>query len=69
MEIKQVIDNIVQELNDTIITGQRKRYLKGYLEDLESYSANHPLEINLPTHLELYCDRNPNAPECLTYDV
>jgi len=43
------------------------------LEELEAYAENHKEEIAAgdhhdPSPLELYCDANPEAPECLVYD-
>ena len=38
------------------------------LAALEAYAENHPEDHHDPTSLELYCDANPSAPECLVYD-
>lgn len=69
MEIQEVLQNITKELDDSNITKQRRRYLESYQEDLETYLNNHPEETTLPSTFELFCDLNPQAPECLKYDV
>lgn len=60
-------------LQDPTISPQQRRHIEGELHDLESYAENHKEEIAAgdhhdPTALELYCDANPEAPECLVYD-
>ena len=42
--------------------------LETELNNLRTYQAHHPGEANDPTPLEVYCDLNPQAPECLVYD-
>ena len=69
MEIQNLIEKLSKELDAGIITEQRKRYLLGYKTELMQYINNHPEAINIPNSFELYCDLNPQAPECLTYDV
>jgi len=69
MEIQEVLHNIIRELDDSTITKQRRRYLESYQEDLDSYLNNHPGATILPNAFELFCDLNPQAPECLKYDV
>lgn len=60
-------------LQDPTISPQQRRHIEGELHDLEAYAENHKEEIAAgdhhdPTALELYCDANPEAPECLVYD-
>ena len=43
-------------------------HLEGELKDLEAYKAHNPEASQDPTPLEVYCDLNPQAPECLVYD-
>ena len=43
-------------------------HLEKELHDLEAYKSHHPDEQKDPTPLEVYCDLNPEAPECLVYD-
>lgn len=43
-------------------------HLETELQGLEAYKSHHPNEQKDPTPLEVYCDLNPQAPECLVYD-
>ena len=43
-------------------------HLEGELNDLKTYQQHHPDEQKDPSPLEVYCDLNPQAPECLVYD-
>lgn len=69
MELKTLLDSIIEELDNNNITKQRQRYLIDYKEKLEKYINKHPEEKRIPSSLELYCDENPEAPECLRYDI
>ena len=69
MEIQEALQNIIKELDDSAITMQRQRYLESYQEDLLNYLNNHPEATKLPNTFELHCDLNPQAPECLKYDI
>jgi hypothetical protein len=44
------------------------RHLEDELKDLKEYKAHHPEDSHDPTPLEVYCDLNPEAPECRVYD-
>lgn len=44
------------------------RHLEEELKGLEEYKAHHPEDSHDPTPLEVFCDLNPDAPECLVYD-
>jgi hypothetical protein len=44
------------------------RHLEDELKGLEEYKAHHPEDSHDPTALEVYCDLNPEAPECRVYD-
>lgn len=55
-------------LDDPQISPQARRHTEEELSALESYAENHPEDHHDPTSLELYCDSNPSAPECLVYD-
>lgn len=46
----------------------KAHHLEGELASLEQYHEAHPEDHHDPTPLELYCDANPSAPECLVYD-
>lgn len=68
MELKELINNINEELSYPSLGLQRKRYLIGYLEELLLYQKNNPEKTKIPTNLELFCDSNPDALECRIYD-
>ncbi len=68
MTIKDHIQKDKEELNDPMISAQRRRHIEDELESLESYATNHPEDDHDPTALELYCDENPDAPECRIYE-
>ena len=55
-------------LDDSTISPQMRRHTQEELKALESYKEHHPEDSHDPTALELYCDANPEAPECLVYD-
>jgi hypothetical protein len=44
------------------------RHLEDELKSLEEYKQHHPEDQHDPTPLEVFCDLNPDAPECLVYD-
>jgi hypothetical protein len=44
------------------------RHLEEELKRLEEFKAHHPEDTHDPTPLEVYCDLNPEAPECRVYD-
>jgi len=66
--IEQHIEADKEELANPQLSPQRRRHLEGELEELEAYAERHPEDHHDPTSLELYCDNNPSAPECLVYD-
>ena len=66
--IKQHIEADKEELADPQLSPQRRRHIEGELEELEAYAERHPEDHHDPSSLELYCDNNPSAPECLVYD-
>jgi hypothetical protein len=63
------IDDDLKELSDPLISSQRRRHIEDELEQLESYKNNHPEDTHDPSPLELFCDLNPDAPECRIYEV
>jgi len=67
--IKQHIDDDLKELNDPLISSQRRRHVEEELECLERYHSRHPEDEKDPSALELYCDDNPDALECRMYDT
>ena len=44
------------------------RHLEGELKDLKEFKDHHPGDNHDPTSLEMYCENNPEAPECRVYD-
>lgn len=69
MDIQETLNQIEQELDDSNITKQRRRYLESYKADLEKYSMSHPNIKETPNSFELFCELNPQAPESLKYDI
>jgi hypothetical protein len=67
--IKDHIKRDQDELNNPMISSQRRRHIEDELDSLERYYNNHPEDNHDPNTLELFCDSNPNAPECRVYDV
>ena len=55
-------------LDDPQTSPQARRHTEEELEELKAYAERHPEDHHDPTPLELYCDANPSAPECLVYD-
>lgn len=66
--LQQHINDDRDELDDPNINSQRRRHLEDELDSLEQYQINHPDEDHDPTSLELFCDSNPDAPECRMFD-
>jgi len=44
------------------------RHLEEELKRLEEFKSHHPEDSHDPTPLEVFCDLNPEAPECRVYD-
>lgn len=57
-----------EELNDPMISSQRRRHIEDELGQLESYKLHHPDDDHDPNAFELYCDANPDALECRIYE-
>lgn len=68
MELQQTINDVSEELENSSINKQRKRYLNDYLSDLLKYQENNPESVECPTNFELFCNLNPDAPECRIFD-
>jgi len=66
--IEQHIEADKKILDDPQTSPQARRHTEEELAALEAYHQNHPEDHHDPTSLELYCDMNPSAPECLVYD-
>jgi len=67
--IQQHINDDKDELDNPGISSQRRRHLESELYSLERYQANHPDEDHDPSHLELFCEENPEADECRIYEL
>lgn len=68
MDLQKAINDISEELESPSINKQRKRYLESYLSELLEYKNHNPTVIKCPTNFELFCDLNPDAPECRIFD-
>lgn len=66
--IDQHIERDEDILSDPTISPQARRHTEEELEALKIYKENHPNDSHDPTALELYCDMNPEAPECRIYE-
>lgn len=71
--IEQHIEADKKILDDPQTSPQARRHTEEELAALEAYAEHHKEEIEAgdhhdPTALELYCDANPSAPECLVYE-
>jgi len=60
-------------LDDPTTNPAARRHIKAELHDLEEYQEHHKDEIDAGDHhdpntIELFCDQNPDEPECLIYD-
>ena len=71
--IEQHIQKDKEILDNPQTSPQARRHTEEELAALEAYVEHHKEEIEAgdhhdPTALELYCDANPSAPECLVYD-
>ena len=47
---------------------QARRHTKQELHELEVFHAHHPEDHHDPNCIELFCEMNPDEPECLMYD-
>lgn len=66
--LNQHIEDDYRELDNSLISSQRRRHIKDELNSLEKYQSNHPEDDHDPTPLELFCDESPDSPECRIYD-
>lgn len=68
MDINQHIEQDKRILEDPTVSPQMRRHIEGELQSLQNYQQKHPEDIKDPSSLELYCNENPDAPECKVYD-
>jgi len=66
--LQQHINDDRDELENPVISSQRRRHIEDELDALEQYQVNHPDEDHDPNSLELFCDTHPDALECRVYD-
>ena len=66
--LQQHINNNRDQLDNSNTSSQRRRHLEDELYALEQDELNHPDEDHDPNTLELFCDTNPEAPECRIYE-
>ena len=68
--IQRYIQLDEEELEEALVKGEeaKVRHLKTELQFLELYKQHHPDETHDPNALELFCETNPDEPECLVYD-
>ena len=70
----KTIDEHIQKDQSEIQAAQaagedaKVRHLTEELHSLEEYKEHHPDDKHDPNALELFCDANPDEPECLVYD-
>jgi len=74
--MKSIEDHIQKDkeiLADPKTSDSMRHHIEEELHELEEYAENHKDEIQAGDHhdpnaLELFCDANPDEPECLVYD-
>jgi hypothetical protein len=54
-------------LDDPLVSSQSRRHTQEELEALERWVEKYPDDMHDPTSLELFCNDNPEALECLMY--
>ncbi len=68
------IDEHIQKDQTEILSAKaegnsaKARHYEEELHSLEEYKEHHPNDKHDPNALELFCDANPDEPECLVYD-
>ena len=71
--IEQHIQKDKDLIENPLTSPSARRHFKQELHELEEYVEHHKDEIEAGDHhdpnaLELFCDQNPEEPECLVYD-
>lgn len=68
--IDEHIEKDREELHEALANDDqgKVRHLLKEMADLGEYKKNHPDEDRDPSPLEVFCDLNPDAPECKIYD-
>jgi len=62
------VKDIIEELNSVMMSKQRRRHLEDELVNIMQYKIDNPDDNHNPSSLELYCNLNPEAPECRMYE-
>lgn len=63
------INHHIDELDNPNTNSQRRRHLESELDQLQRYKESHPNEDKDPSSFELFCNDNPDAPECRIHDI
>ena len=68
--IDEHIQKDQSEIQDAKAQGNdaKVRHLTDEIHSLEEYKDHHPEDKHDPNALELFCDANPDEPECRVYD-
>lgn len=70
----KTIDDHIRKDEDEMLKAKAEgrdgkvRHLEEELRDLKEYKQHHPEDSHDPSPLEVYCDNNPEAPECRIYE-
>lgn len=67
--INSHIQKNLDELDGDTSNSQRRRFLEDEVDRLNNFKLNNPNHSQMPTPFELYCDENPDSPECRIFDV
>ena len=68
------IDEHIAKDESEIVTARAEgndgkvRHLETELKELKEFKDHHPGDNHDPTSLEMFCENNPEAPECRVYD-
>jgi hypothetical protein len=68
-DITQHINRNKDQIEDSNTSSQRRRFLESELESLIKYKEKYPNKTEDPSPLDLFCNENPDAPECRIYEV
>ena len=73
-DLMKTIDEHIQKDQSEIQSAKdhgdtaKVRHLTEELNSLKEYKDHHPEDKHDPNALELFCEANPDEPECLVYD-
>jgi hypothetical protein len=66
--VEKHIEHDKKILDNPLISSQSRRHTEEELVALENWVNNHPGDSHDPSSLELFCDSNPESPECRVYE-